>query len=90
MTYFALRTSSEFTPYILTFSTGPTDLESTSVVFVYGLDLYCTRVTPSKGFDLLKDDFDYYIIAAVLLALVLASVGSRKFSQLKNLKMAWR
>jgi hypothetical protein len=60
------------------------------VIFVYGLDLYCTRVTPSKGFDLLKDDFDYSIIAAVLFALVAASVASRKFSQMKNLKMAWR
>ena len=29
-------------------------LESTSIVFVFGLDLYGTRVDPSKGFDLLK------------------------------------
>jgi hypothetical protein len=71
-------------------ATAPTDLESTSVIFVYGLDLYCTRVTPSKGFDLLKDDFDYSVIAAVLFALVAASVATRKFSQIKNLKMAWR
>ena len=43
--------------------TATTGLESTSVVLVYGLDMYCSRVNPSKGFDLLKDDFDFYVIA---------------------------
>jgi hypothetical protein len=70
--------------------TAPTGLESTSVVVVYGLDLYCTRVTPSKGFDLIKEDFDYYVISSVLLALVIASVATKKLSQRKNLKIAWR
>ena len=45
------------------FFAAPTELESTSVVFVHGLDLYCTSMTPSKGFDLLNDDFDYYVIS---------------------------
>lgn len=70
--------------------TAPTGLESTSVVFVYGLDLYCTRVAPSKGFDLLKDDFDYYVIASVLLALILASFITKRLSQKKALKQAWK
>ncbi len=30
---------------------APTGLESTSVVFVYGLDVYCTRLVTSKIFD---------------------------------------
>ena len=29
--------------------TAATGLESTTVAFVYGLDMYCTRMTPSKG-----------------------------------------
>ena len=70
--------------------TAPTGLESTSVVFVHGLDLYCTSVTPSKGFDLLKDDFDYYVISSVLAALIIASYATRKLSQNKALKEAWR
>ena len=40
-------------------TTAETGLESTSVVLVHGLDLYCTRVNPSKGFDLLKDNFEH-------------------------------
>ena len=70
--------------------TAPTGLESTSVVFVHGLDLYCTSVTPSKGFDLLKDDFDYLVITSVLFALFLASYVTKKLSQNKALKQAWR
>jgi hypothetical protein len=30
-------------------------LESTSLVFAYGLDLFYTRVTPSQTFDLLNE-----------------------------------
>merc|ERR1712038_944918 len=71
-------------------TTSATGLESTSVVFVHGLDLYCTSVTPSKGFDLLKDDFDYYVITSVLMGLVIASYATRKLSQNKALKQAWR
>ncbi len=70
--------------------TAPTGLESTTLAFVHGLDHYCTRVTPSKGFDLLKEDFDYYIISAVLLALVFAAFATRRLSQRKALKQAWK
>ena len=70
--------------------TATTGLESTSVVFVYGLDLYCSRVNPSKGFDLLKDDFDYFVIASVLVGLTAAAYITRKLSQRKMLKSAWK
>lgn len=70
--------------------TAPTGLESTSVVFVYGLDLYSTRVTPSRGFDLLKEDFDYYVISLVLMALIVGAFVTRKLAQRKTLKQAWR
>merc|ERR1719309_312916 len=59
--------------------TSPSGLESTSLVFVYGLDLYGTRVTPSKGFDLIKEDFDYLMITSVIAGLALASYVTRKF-----------
>ena len=71
-------------------TTAHTGLESTSVVFVHGLDLYCAHVTPSKGFDLLKDDFDYYVIASVLFALVVAAFVTRRLAQRKALNQAWR
>ncbi|KAK2174177.1 hypothetical protein NP493_820g01017 [Ridgeia piscesae] len=38
--------------------TAPAGLESTCLVLCYGLDLFYTRVNPSKMFDVLKEDFD--------------------------------
>ncbi|KAG8893750.1 hypothetical protein FRB99_001723, partial [Tulasnella sp. 403] len=38
--------------------TSPSQLESTSMVFAYGLDLFFTRVAPSGTFDLLSEDFN--------------------------------
>eukprot|EP00088_Acartia_fossae_P054891 TRINITY_DN6343_c0_g1_i2.p1 TRINITY_DN6343_c0_g1~~TRINITY_DN6343_c0_g1_i2.p1 ORF type:complete len:892 (+),score=202.62 TRINITY_DN6343_c0_g1_i2:78-2753(+) len=70
--------------------TSPSGLESTTLVFVHGLDLYGTRITPSKGFDLLKEDFDYIMISAVILGLVLASYITRKLAQKKMLTKAWK
>ncbi|XP_071439248.1 ER membrane protein complex subunit 1 isoform X2 [Hetaerina americana] len=70
--------------------TAPSGLESTCLVFVYGLDLFYTRVAPSKTFDLLKEDFDHFLISAVLLGLTVASYLTRKLSARKALKQAWK
>lgn len=64
-------------------------LESTSLVFVYGLDLFYTRVTPSGTFDILKDDFDYVLIALVMVVLVVASVLCKRIWRYSSLKQAW-
>jgi len=70
--------------------TSPSGLESTALVLVYGLDLYGSRVAPSKGFDLIKDDFEHLMIACVLVGLLAASYGTRKLSQRKMLNQAWK
>lgn len=69
--------------------TSAAGLESTSLVLVYGLDLFYTRVTPSKMFDVLKEDFDYIFISGVLSALILVSIVCSKFASMRSLKMAW-
>ncbi|CAH0583257.1 unnamed protein product [Chrysodeixis includens] len=69
---------------------APAGLESTSLVLATGLDLFYTRVAPSKTFDLLKDDFDYYLITIVLAALILATYSTKYFASRKILKMAWK
>ncbi|XP_063392150.1 ER membrane protein complex subunit 1 isoform X1 [Cydia fagiglandana] len=65
-------------------------LESTSLVLATGLDLFYTRVAPSKTFDLLKDDFDYYLITLVLAGLIVATYSSKYFASRKTLKNAWK
>ncbi|XP_043271773.1 ER membrane protein complex subunit 1 isoform X2 [Venturia canescens] len=70
--------------------TSPSGLESTCLVFVHGLDLYYTRVAPSKNFDVLKEDFDYYLIVIVLAALLISSYVTKKLASQKAQKQAWK
>ncbi|XP_050680309.1 ER membrane protein complex subunit 1 isoform X2 [Leptidea sinapis] len=70
--------------------TAPAALESTSLVLAVGLDIFYTRVAPSKTFDLLKEDFDYNLITIVLVALIVATYSTKYFASRKMLKMAWK
>ncbi|XP_014259413.1 ER membrane protein complex subunit 1 [Cimex lectularius] len=70
--------------------TSPAGLESTSLVFIYGLDLFYTRVSPSKTFDVLKDDFEYWLITAVLTGLITAAYVTKRLASRKALKQAWK
>ncbi|XP_050012736.1 ER membrane protein complex subunit 1 isoform X1 [Alexandromys fortis] len=70
--------------------TAPSGLESTCLVVAYGLDIYQTRVYPSKQFDVLKDDYDYVLISSVLFALVFATMITKRLAQVKLLNRAWR
>ncbi|XP_051786838.1 ER membrane protein complex subunit 1 isoform X1 [Erpetoichthys calabaricus] len=70
--------------------TAPSGLESTCLVVAYGLDIYQTRVFPSKQFDVLKDDYDYVLISSVLLGLVFATMITKRLAQVKLLNRAWR
>lgn len=75
---------------VLGIHTSPSGLESTCLVFVHGLDIFYTRVAPSKTFDVLKEDFDYYFIVIVLAALLIASYVTKKFASQKTQKQAWK
>ena len=44
----------------------------------------------NQGFDVLKEDFDYSVISAVLLGLVGAAYVARRLSQRKALNAAWK
>ncbi|KAJ1064855.1 hypothetical protein K5549_005664 [Capra hircus] len=64
--------------------TAPSGLESTCLVrrvVAYGLDIYQTRVYPSKQFDVLKDDYDYVLISSVLFGLVFATMITKRLAQ---------
>ncbi|KRX97742.1 ER membrane protein complex subunit 1, partial [Trichinella pseudospiralis] len=69
--------------------TAPSGMESTSLVFIYGLDLFFTRINPAGTFDILKEDFDHWLITVVLLGLTCAAVFSRKLAKNKELKQSW-
>ncbi|KAH8662058.1 hypothetical protein BX600DRAFT_465479 [Xylariales sp. PMI_506] len=49
--------------------TAPAILESTSLVFAYGIDVFGTRVTPSMAFDVLGKGFNKVSLIATVVAL---------------------
>ncbi|KAL3285148.1 hypothetical protein HHI36_019269 [Cryptolaemus montrouzieri] len=71
-------------------SVAPARLESTSHILVHGLDMFYTRVAPSKTFDVLKEDFDYKLIILVLIGLIAASYVSKTLASRKAIKQAWK
>ena len=70
--------------------TWPAGLESTSLVLVYGTDVFYTRVMPSRMFDVLKEDFDYLFIGSVLALMILVSMITQKLASRKGLARAWK
>lgn len=54
--------------------TSPALLESTSLVFAYGLDVFGTRLSPSFSFDVLGKDFNKFQMLATVAALAVATL----------------
>lgn len=53
--------------------TSPALIESTSIVFAYGLDIFGTRLSPSFSFDILGKDFNKFQMLATVAALAVAT-----------------
>ena len=68
----------------------PANLESTSLVFAYGVDLFYTHTAPSKIYDSLTDEFSYALLLITILALVVAIVATWVVSERKELKEKWK
>ena len=69
--------------------TFPTTLESTALMFAYGLDLSYTRLAPSKSFDMLDDDFSYALLVATLLGMAGLGVYLQITKQQNELARKW-
>jgi len=53
--------------------TSPALIESTSLIFGYGLDVFGTRLSPSFSFDILGKDFNKFQMLATVAALAVAT-----------------
>ncbi|OCH86588.1 DUF1620-domain-containing protein [Obba rivulosa] len=69
--------------------TSPSLLESTSLVFAYGLDLFFTRVAPSDTFDVLSETFNKLQLVLTVGGLALAIVITRPMVARKRLREKW-
>ncbi|KAJ3694522.1 hypothetical protein LUZ60_010002 [Juncus effusus] len=68
----------------------PAKLESTTHVFSFGLDLFYTRIAPSRNYDSLTDDFSYALLLITIVALIGAIGVTWVLSERKELREKWR
>ena len=69
--------------------TSPALLESTSLVFAYGLDLFSSRVAPSNTFDVLSESFNKLQLVLTVSALLIAILVTRPMVARKKLRESW-
>ena len=69
--------------------TTSTQLESTSLVFAYGLDWFMTRVAPSGSFDVLSEEFNKLQLVLTVLGLGAAIAITRPLVRAKIRKAKW-
>lgn len=66
------------------------NLESTSLVFVWGLDHFFTHVRPADKFDMLHSDFDFVSLFGTVGILLVLTVVSYSLQKKKKLMQKWR
>lgn len=64
-------------------------LESTSLVFAYGIDIFFCRRAPSNTFDMLPEDFQYSMLLVTIAGLTVAVFMASMASKRKDLNMLW-
>jgi len=75
---------------IKTIISNPANLESTSLVAAYGLDVFFTRRSPSNTFDVLSDSFNKPILIITMAAVIIATIYSGKKIKDNDFKKAWK
>ncbi|KAG1717496.1 hypothetical protein EDB19DRAFT_1814298 [Suillus lakei] len=69
--------------------TSPSLLESTSLVFAYGLDLFFTRIAPSGTFDVLSENFNKVQLVLTVAGLGIAIMVTKPMVRRKRLRERW-
>lgn len=70
--------------------TTPALLESTSLAFAYGLDVFGTRVTPSFAFDILGSSFNKIQLSFIVAGLFIGVLAVGPLIQRKQTNMLWQ
>mmetsp|Transcript_24432 Transcript_24432/g.68075 ORF Transcript_24432/g.68075 Transcript_24432/m.68075 type:complete len:92 (+) Transcript_24432:264-539(+) len=67
-----------------------TGLESQSLMLAFGgPDIFYTRTSPTKGFDLLPESFSHVLVSIVTVGLLIVVVVVKKMSTNKTIKQGW-
>ncbi|KAH3678219.1 hypothetical protein WICMUC_001648 [Wickerhamomyces mucosus] len=67
----------------------PTNIESNSIVCAFGLDIFCTRITPSNEFDRLSSGFDKGKLIISILVLIVLNYILKPIISSRELKNQW-
>lgn len=67
-----------------------TPIESTSLVFGYGVDFFFRRISPSRNFDTIPNDFDYLMLFLILGGVIVAIFVAKKLAQRRKLSKEWK
>ncbi|WPH03238.1 Hypothetical protein R9X50_00611500 [Acrodontium crateriforme] len=70
--------------------TAPATIESTSLVFAYGLDIFGTRLSPSFSFDILGKDFNKFQMLATVAALAVLTFVVAPLVNRKQVDQRWQ
>lgn len=71
-------------------ASSPTALESTSLVFCYGLDLFFTPVQTAKAYDVLSPSFNYVLLYCSVGVMVIAWAATSVLAKRRALQDRWK
>lgn len=69
---------------------SPSLLESTALVFAYGIDTFFTRSSPSRQFDVLSEDFSKAQLLLTMVGLVVSIWISGPMVRRKRVNALWK
>ena len=69
--------------------TEPAVLESASLMFAAGLDLFYTRLAPSRSFDMVPDDFPAALLVLLVVGVAVASAVLRVMVARHGVNTKW-
>lgn len=67
-----------------------TTLESTTIVVLYGADLFVSRYSPARTFDMLAPEFGKVALALAVAALAVGTVVTTHLRRRQDLSRLWR
>jgi hypothetical protein len=69
---------------------SPTALESTSMIFSYGLDLFFTPVQTAQAYDVLSPGFNYSLLYASVGTVLVGLVVTTRYASYRTLQDRWK
>jgi ER membrane protein complex subunit 1 len=69
---------------------SPSDLESTTHVLAWGLDIYYALLRPARGFDMLQEDFSFALLTLALLGLLIGTVVMSRLVASAQVQAKWQ